>query len=190
MGHGLTALLTGSEFDHLQLNPDGSGSAVWRGNPGPLAIATIAAGGLIGPSLAGVALLLLARSEQRARGLLALLAGLLLACTAVWARNAFGIFFLLCTAATLILAARYLPAVLAALLVHLIAATLCLSWFTDLDYMFSAQALVNGVGYPSDSAVVAQVLGLTYWFWGGLVAAASLAILAVGIARVGRQKPA
>ena len=34
LGHGLTALLMGAHFDHLQLNTDGSGSAVWHGNQG------------------------------------------------------------------------------------------------------------------------------------------------------------
>ncbi|MBC7618696.1 MAG: M50 family metallopeptidase [Candidatus Saccharibacteria bacterium] len=186
LGHGLTALLMGAHFDHLQLNADGSGSAVWHGNPGPLAIAAIAAGGLIGPSLAGVSLLMLARSTQRARGLLALLAVLLLVSMAVWARNAFGIFFLLTSAAALALAVRYLCDVWAALLLNLIAVTLCLSWFTDLDYMFSSVAVVNGVRYPSDSAAMAQALWLPYWFWGGLVAVVSLVVLAVGLLHVGR----
>ena len=186
LGHGLTALLMGANFDHLQLTADGSGSAVWQGNPGPLAIAAIAAGGHIGPSLAGVSLLLLARSTPRARGLLGLLAALLLVCMVVWARNVFGIFFLLTSAAALALAARYFSDVWAALLLHLIAVTLCLSWFTDLDYMFSAEAVVNGVRYPSDSAVIAQALWLPYWFWGGLVALLSLSVLALGVFRVGR----
>ena len=188
MGHGLTALLVGAHFDYLQLNADGSGSAVWRGSPGPFAIAAIAAGGLIGPSLAGVSLLLMARSTKLSRGLLALLAALLLACAAIWARNTFGVLYLLSTAVTLALAARYLPDTLAALLLHLMAATLCLAWFTDLDYMFSAQAVVDGVGFPSDSAVIAQVLGFTYWFWGGLVAALSLGVLALGILHIGRSQ--
>ena len=187
MGHGLTALLMGANFDHLQLNPDGSGSAVWRGKPGPLAIAAIAAGGLLGPSIAGVLLLALARSTQRARGLLALLAVLLLVCTLLWARNVFGVFFLLSSAAALVLAARYLSDVGAALLLHLMAVTLCLSWFTDLDYLFSPEAVVNGARYPSDSAVMAQALWLPYWFWGGLVAVLSLLVLAVGLVRIGRS---
>ena len=72
-------------------------------------------------------------------------------------------------------------------LLHLMAATLCLSWFTDLDYMFSAQATVNGMVRPSDSAVIAQALWLPYWFWGGVVACFSLAVAALGIAFVSRD---
>jgi len=187
MGHGISALLFGADFEYLVLYADGSGSAVWRGNPGPWATAAIAAGGLVGPSLAGVGLLLLSKSTQLSRTMLGSLAVLLLICTALWVRNAFGILFLMSCAAALVIAARYLPAVGAALLLHLIAVTLCLSWFADLDYMFSAEAVVNGARYPSDSAVMAQMLGLSYWFWGGLVAVASLVVLGAGLFRIGRQ---
>ncbi len=43
MGHGLTAMLVGEQFDQLLLNADGSGVAMWRGNPGRLATALVAA---------------------------------------------------------------------------------------------------------------------------------------------------
>lgn len=187
MGHGIAALMTGVEFDYILLNADGSGTAVWHGNPGRLATAAIAAGGLFGPSLGGVLLLLLARSTRLARWLLAMLAAFLLICAALWSRNAFGVFFLLTTSAMLILAARYLSDVLAAFLLNLVAATLCMSWFTDLDYMFSAEAVVNGVLYPSDSAVIAQILGLPYWFFGAVIATVSLVALTVGMVLVWRR---
>jgi hypothetical protein len=49
--------------------------------------------------------------------------------------------------------------------------------------MFSAQAIVNGVAMPSDSAVIAQALWLPYWFWGGVVAVFSLAVTALAVAK-------
>jgi hypothetical protein len=61
-----------------------------------------------------------------------------------------------------------------------------LSWFTDLNYLFSEYAVVNGVPHPSDSAVIAQALWLPYWFWGSVVAAFSLATVALGVGWVGR----
>ncbi len=186
MGHGLIALLLGAQFDQLLLNADGSGMAVWHGNPGRIATALIAAGGLMGPTVAGITLLLLSRSPRFARAVLGTLALLLTVSMAVWSRNAFGAVFLLALAATLALAARVLPDAAAAFVLHLIAATLCLSWFTDLDYMFSAQAVVGGMAQPSDSAVIAQALGLSYWFWGGVVAVISLAVAALGIAALKR----
>lgn len=186
MGHGLTALLTGAHFDQLLLNADGSGVAIWRGNPGRLSTALIAAGGLVGPSIAGIGLLLLSSAQRFARALLATIAVLLVISVLLWSRNTFGVVFLLSTAAVLALGAKVLPDAVASFVLHLMAATLCLSWFTDLDYMFSAQAMVNGVAHPSDSAVIAQALWLPYWFWGGVIAAFSLALVALGIRFVSR----
>ncbi|MFZ4625632.1 MAG: M50 family metallopeptidase [Rhodoferax sp.] len=188
MGHGLTALLLGASFDQMLLHADGSGMALWHGNPGRMATALIAAGGLLGPTLAGIGLLLLSGSARFARAVLLLLALLLILSAAVWSRNAFGIGFLLAWAIVLALAAKVLPAAMAAFVLHLIAVTLCLSWFTDLDYMFSAQAVVNGVAHPSDSAMIAQALGLPYWFWGAVVALLSLALALLGIAWVSRER--
>ncbi|MBK7003871.1 MAG: M50 family metallopeptidase [Burkholderiales bacterium] len=186
MGHGLSALLVGAEFDHLLLHADGSGMAVWHGNPGPAAKALVAAGGLLGPTLAGICILLLSRSPRWARWIMAGLAVLMAASVVLWSRNVFGATFLLASAATLALCARLLPSVAAAFVLHLMAVLLCLSWFTDLDYMFSAYALVNGVRVPSDSAAMAQALWLPYWFWGGAVAVFSLAMVVLGIGWVSR----
>lgn len=183
MGHGLAALLTGAEFEQMVLHADGSGMAVWRGNPGRLATAFIAAGGLVGPTLAGVGLLLVSSTPRYARLILAALSALLLVSMALWSRNVFGVAFLIALAASLGLAAKALPDTAAAFLLHLIAATLCLSWFNHLGYMFSSQAIVNGVAMPSDSAVIAQALWLPYWFWGGVIAVFALAVTALGIAR-------
>jgi hypothetical protein len=181
MGHGLTALLLGASFDQILLHADGSGMALWHGNPGRMTTALIAAGGLLGPTLAGIGLLLLSGSARFARAMLVLLAVLLILSAAVWSRNAFGIGFLLAWAIVLALAAKVLPAAMAAFVLHLIAVTLCLSWFTDLDYMFSAQAVVDGAVHLSDSAQIAAALVLPYWFWGGLIAMTSLGLLALGL---------
>ncbi|MBK9443150.1 MAG: M50 family metallopeptidase [Comamonadaceae bacterium] len=189
MGHGLSALALGASFDEMLLHADGSGMAVWHGNPGRLVTALIAAGGLIGPSLAGVSLLLLSRAPRFARAALVLVAGLLLIAAALWTRNAFGIGFLLAWAVGLGLAARLLPDAAASFVLHLIAVTLCLSWLTDLDYMFSNQAVVGGVVHLSDSAVIAQALWLPYWFWGALVAVFSLVLVLLGIGFVSRTAP-
>lgn len=181
MGHGIAALLAGASFERLSLHADGSGLAEWRGDVGRLARAAIAAGGLVGPTVAGVALLLLAGSTRRSRLLLWVLAAGIALCAAVWVRNAFGIAFLLATAAALAAAGRWLGDFGAAFLLHLLAAVLCLSWFRDLDYMFSANAVVAGAARPSDSAVIAEALWLPFWFWGALIAALSLALLVLAL---------
>lgn len=188
MGHGLTALLVGEEFEYLLLHADGSGLAAWRGAPGRLARAAIAAGGLLGPSIAGVSLMFFARSPRLVRLLLIVLAAGLALCVLIWVRNLFGIAFLLGAAAVLAAGARWLGDAAASFGLRLLTAVLCLSWFRDLGYMFSAQVVVAGVVHPSDSAVIADALWLPYWFWGALVATLSLAVLLFGLWAVAPSK--
>ena len=187
MGHGLTALLAGEYFDHLYLHANGSGLAEWHGTPGRLARAAIAAGGLLGPSVAGVTLLIVAGSPRRARMLLGVFAAGLVFCVVLWVRNGFGVTFLLATAVILAAAARWLGDFAAGFVLHLLATMLCLSWFRDLSYMFSAEAVVAGVSHPSDSALIADALWLPYWFWGALIAALSLGLLVLGLWVVARN---
>ena len=106
MGHGLAAILVGEGFDRLLLHADGSGLAEWSGNPGRLARTAIAAGGLLGPSVAGVALLLFAGSPRSARILLGAIGAGLVLCVLLWVRNPFGIAFLLAAAAVFAACAR------------------------------------------------------------------------------------
>jgi hypothetical protein len=181
MGHGLTALLVGGEFDQIALYADGSGTAHWHGNSGKLALALVAAGGLLGPTVTGVIILILSRSLRHARVLLAVIAGLVSISLVLWARNPFAIGFLLTISILLALSARWLPDLAALFLVQFTAILLCLAWYRDLDYMFSAQAIVDGVTHPSDSALIAQALMLPYWFWGGVIAMVSLTLLALGL---------
>ena len=187
MGHGIAALLVGGEFDRLSLHADGSGLAEWRGDPGRFGRAAVAAGGLLGPTVAGVTLLLLAGTTRRARWLLWVFAAGLVFCVAMWVRNPFGIVFVLAAAAAVAAAGRWLGDFGAAFLLHLLAAVLCLSWFRDVDYMFSSNAVIAGVERPSDSAIIAQALWLPFWFWGALVAALSLALLLLGLWIVHRR---
>ena len=102
-------------------------------------------------------------------------------CVVLWVRNPLGMAFLLAMAAVFAAAARWLADFAAAFALNLLAALLCLSSFRDLDYMFSAKAVVAGVARASDSAVIAEALRLPYWFWGGVLAALSLALLVIGL---------
>lgn len=187
LGHGLAALLCGAEFESLVLHADGSGLAIWSGNPGRIASALIASGGLVGPTVAGVALLLFSGSPRYARRLLGVLSALVLVSIVLWLRNIFGIVFMLAVAAVFGLAARTLGDRGASFSLHLVAVTLCLSWFTDLGYMFSSHAIVGGRSMPSDSAHIAQALWLPYWFWGSMIAVFSLSLTMLGIWFVSRD---
>ncbi len=189
LGHGLTALLVGGEFNRFVLYADGSGAALWTGSGSRLQRALVAAGGLLGPSLAGSALIVVARSPRAARWALGSLATALLIVVFVWARNLFGAFFLSAAALAFAAAARWLGDGGATFALRLTGALLCLSWLNDVDYLFSPQAEVGGVRHPSDTAQMADALWLPFWFWGSAIALLSLTVLSVGLWLAVRRSP-
>lgn len=108
MGHGLTALVLGADFERLVMFPDGSGFAEWRGDVGRLARGAIAAGGLVGPSLLGGVIVASSRKPRLARPLL-MLSSLALGLTALFfAGSLFTWAFVLAWAAVLGVGARVL----------------------------------------------------------------------------------
>ncbi|MBK6636734.1 MAG: M50 family metallopeptidase [Rhodocyclaceae bacterium] len=181
LGHGIAALAVGAQFESLVLHPDGSGLARWSGSVGPLAQALIAAGGLLGPTLAGVLLLAVSRWPRYVPEALGLLAVIAVAVALLWVRNLFGLAFILALAVALALGSRWLGAAAAAQVLNLLAVTLCLSLYQDLGYMFSATATVAGATLPSDSAAIAAALWLPYWFWGALIALTALVAMLAGV---------
>lgn len=181
MGHGLAAMLTGADFEQLVLYPNGSGFARYRGHDiGRLSRAFIAAGGLLGPSFAGATLLTLASKTGKHRFLLKLLSVLMLASGLIWARSLFSLAFAMSFAAAFWFFSRTKGSA-PAFIIHLVAVQLCLSVFRDLNYMFSDAAVVDGKVSLSDVSQISQALFLPYWFWGGLVAISSFAVLGFGL---------
>jgi hypothetical protein len=181
LGHGLTALAVGGRFESLELFPDGSGLARWSGDVGRLGRAAVAAGGLVGPSVAGALILALSREPRRAPLHLALLGSGMLATVLLFTRGDFAPAFALGGGLALLGVARLAPRGASLLLLRLLGVQLCLAVFRDLDYMFSDGGVVGGVARPSDSAAIAEALLLPHWFWGGAVALASFAVLALGL---------
>jgi len=174
MGHGVTAALLGQEFVSLRLFADGSGVAHWRGDPSRLARAAIAAGGLVGPAVAGGSLLAGTRVRRASRWLLLTLGLAAAAAVLLVVRNPFGVLFVSGLAAAAFAVVRFRPA-WSPWTVQVLAVELALSVFRDVDYMFSSRAVVAGVERPSDTGVMAEALFLPFWFWGALTAFVSLA---------------
>lgn len=180
MGHGLTAVAMGASFESLQMFADGSGLAYWHGDVGRIGRGLIAAGGLVGPSIAGATLVALTRKPRLARWVLYGVGAAMLLSVLLVVRSLFG--FLFVTGMGLVLAGiahlrqgRFAPFTL-----QLVGVQLCLAIFRDIGYMFSAGGVVGGVQRMSDSAAIADALILPYWFWGGLTAAFSFAVLGLG----------
>ncbi|MEW6278409.1 MAG: M50 family metallopeptidase, partial [Candidatus Eremiobacterota bacterium] len=62
-----------------------------------------------------------------------------------------------------------------------LASDMALSVYTRSDYLFVKEATVDGSTFPSDVQAIALNLGLTYWFWGALIAALSALLLWFGL---------
>lgn len=189
MGHGLTATLLGGRFESLTLFPDGSGLAAWRGSIGRVGRALIAAGGLVGPSVAGALLLAASRHARRSRLLLTVLGlGMLLSALLV-VRGGFGLAFVGLMGAVFLGAGARLGTQAATFVVQLLGVQLCVALFRDVHYMFSAGGTVGGRTHGSDSAAMAEALLLPYWFWGGLTAIFSASVLFLGLRRALGSRP-
>ncbi|MEO0356614.1 MAG: M50 family metallopeptidase, partial [Cyanobacteria bacterium P01_A01_bin.3] len=92
MGHGLTALVLGGSFQKLELFANGSGVATHGGAVfgGRLGRALVAAGGPLGPAIAGSGLIIAARWPNLSRWNLGILVVALLL-SLIWMRTLFGV---------------------------------------------------------------------------------------------------
>jgi hypothetical protein len=178
MGHGFTALLMGASFHSLEIFPDGSGLAHWSGDVGRISRALIAAGGLVGPSIAGATLLAFSHRPRASKYVLIALGLLMLVSVVMVVRSLFGLVFVSAFGALFVVMARTR---FASFTLQLAGVNLCLAIFKDLSYMFTDGGMVDGVKRMSDSAAIADALLLPYWFWGGLTALFSFLVLGLGI---------
>ncbi len=180
MGHGLTGLLVGGSFESLDIFANASGLAHGSVAPGwPRALR--AAGGLLGPPLAGATILVLARGPRRARIVLFVLAAVMIASVPIWVRSVTGWIAIPLVAALLgLLAFRPWPT-RHQLGAQLLGVLLGLDTISRIDYLFTGSARVDGRDLPSDVAHIAEAIGGHYLLWGALLAVLSLALLALGV---------
>lgn len=195
MGHGLTALALGHEFDRLLIFADGSGIAESRtpADISPLARAAIAAGGPIGPSLAGALLILASGRRRWWRPALALLAGAIALSTLIWVRSATGWIVLPLIAAGLAATAWKARGTLVRFLLQFLGMLAGLSMFLSWDYLFMESAVVGGQLILSDTGAIAASLLLPHWVWALLLTGfAALSIggsLKLALAQSAREPP-
>ncbi len=186
MAHGLTALLMGGRFTKLLIFPDGSGVAFYSGPLmlGAIGQVLVAAAGPMGPPLAGAALILASRGLRSASFCLKLLGSFLLVSTAIWVRSFFGIVAIPVLGLAVLAFSFKGSEQLQRVVVQFFGVQACVSTYLQLNYLFSYSAGPLGI---SDTAQIQQILLLPYWFWGGLMAAASCMILALSLWRVYRS---
>jgi hypothetical protein len=176
MSHGLMALVLGGQFRKLEIFGDGSGVASYAMSLSlaPIGPALVAAAGPMGPPIAGSALILASRSFKAATLSLKILGGFLLLSTLIWVRSPFGLIAIPLLGLIILAIALKAPRWLQGFVIQFLGVQACISTYHQLDYLFSYSAGPLGL---SDTAQIQQRLLLPYWFWGGLMAIASLVIL-------------
>lgn len=182
MGHGLTALLLGGTFQKLELFANGSGVATHSGVMfgGRLGRALVAAGGPLGPAIAGSGLIIAARWPTLSRWSLgALVVALLL--SLIWIRTLFGVIAIASWAAGIGAIAAWGPKWLREFVLPFLGVQACVSTYNQLSYLFTRAVQIDGQLLLSDSGQIARQLFLPYWFWGTLLGGISLGLLAISL---------
>ena len=182
LGHGVAAILMGQEFHKFVMHWDGSGQALVGQNTGAAGRAFIAAGGLVGPAVGATVLFVMARRVERSRLTLIGVGVLLLVAEIMVVRNGFGLAFVGIFAAVCIGIGIMGSDKMSQLTLVFLAVQLALSVYVGRHYLFMKSAGVdaNGNVMNSDSQAMANAMGLPYWFWGGVCAVVSAALLLVG----------
>lgn len=184
MGHGITAAVLGGKFHAFHMWADGSGAAQFSGVPNRLARAAVAAGGLVGPAVGAAILFAIGKRAVVSRISLGMMFVLLLLAEFTVVQGAFTHAFVICLMGVIALAAWMKRAWVPQFTVIFLAVQLSLSVFSRSDYLFTPVAHTSHGIMPSDVAFMARALVLPYWFWGGVCAVFSLAVLWVGLRRL------
>ncbi|MBD2594770.1 M50 family metallopeptidase [Nostoc spongiaeforme FACHB-130] len=176
MGHGLMALVLGGQFHKLEIFSNGSGVATYSivRSLGSLGPGLVAAAGPMGPPIAGAALIMASRSFKAASLSLKVLGSFLLLSTLIWVRSWFGLLAVPLLGLIILGISLKAPRWMQGFAIQFLGVQACVSTYHQLDYLFSYSAGSLGL---SDTAQMQRYLLLPYWFWGGLMAIASLIIL-------------
>ena len=174
MGHGIAAMLLGARFEHLLIFPDGSGVAVSSrpGGGSRLTEALIAAGGPLGPPLAGALLIIASRDRRTTRSALLALGAVLLVSTLVWVRTLTGLIVLPLLAAAILASARYGGQAHQRFAIQVLGVQAFVSVWQQFGYLFTPGGRIEGQLQRSDTGAIADVLLLPYWVWGGVISIA------------------
>ena len=183
MGHGLTSMILGWEFERLILLPDGSGVAesYAYGEPGRLAQALVSAGGPLGPVVVGALLILASRRQALWRPALFVLAGAIALSILVWVRSATGLIVLPLLATSIAAIAWRARDGIARFTLQFLGVLAGLSMFRDWHYLFTEQAAIDGEVMLSDTGAIERALLLPHWVWAIAITALSALILGASL---------
>lgn len=170
MSHGLAAVLTGGEIDHIELSANLGGVCYTRGG---WRLAILPAG-YLGSMVWGAALLIAACRTKLDRYVSQALGLVLLGVTVVFIRSAFGFASGLIFGAGLFYAGRKLSSDINDAILSFVGLTSMLYAVIDIK-----EDLISRMVPASDAYRFSEVIPLPAVVWGGLWGLASLAMLAV-----------
>jgi hypothetical protein len=180
MGHGIAALLAGGRFERLEIFWNASGLAHTSGYAGT-AGGFVAAAGLLGPPIAGGAILAFARGPRRARTILWAIAVALFLSLVIWVRSPVGFAVACVIVALLVWVSLKWSDTRRLWLAQFIGLLFGLDTVSRIDYLFTRGVVIGGEPLKSDVASVADAWGGSYLMWGLLLATISLGAVALGL---------
>lgn len=193
LSHGLVMIAVGAGFDRMEIYRDTSGLAFAQAGASRVGRAAIAAAGYMGTPVCGAVLLVLGQTGRSARRLLAGLAVLMAASTAIWIHNDFGRVAMGVIAAALLAIALVPGRRVAVWLASFVAAQACINALLDIRVLFRANLVVDGqVMRSSDAHDMAAACGGTTELWAAVWLVWSLALLyaALRIIHLRQTRPA
>lgn len=171
MGHGLTAILLGFEFQQLEIYPSGSGVAItaYAQPPSALSRAMIAAGGPLAPAIVGSLLILASAHQKLWRPVLLGLAVVIGISTLIWVRSVIGLTVLPLVAVIMMGFAWKASDGVMRFTLQFLGIHAALSMFGQWDYLLMENAVIGGQTIPSDTGAIEQALALPHWLWAALI---------------------
>lgn len=167
LSHALAAILTGGSVERIEIDPRIGGLAVTRGGWSWVVVSS----GYIGSMILGSMILITSVRSSRTRLLTAGIGVVVLLITALFVRNAFGMFFGVMFGAALIAAAKYLPRVWLPLLVQYLGTMSCLYALVDVQ-----EDLLTLEHRLTDASIMAASTGIPAIVWGILWSVVSLVV--------------
>jgi len=181
MGHGLTAVLLGGSFKHLEIYENGGGVAYYHlaGSylPSFAGNALVAAGGLLGPAVVGALLIVSAKSHKGSMIALRILIGMMVLSLLLWIRSFWGITVMSAFAIFLFVITLFKSRKLEVIVILFLGLQSVLSTYLQLDYLFTKQFERHGTIQISDTQAIAENTVGTYWIWAILIIFISMYLL-------------
>lgn len=170
LAQALAAIVTGGEVLTLSISPNEGGFVTARGgNP-----FWITSAGYLGSLLIGAALFILALRTHWDRTILAIFGGITLLVAAFYVRDLFAFGFTLATGAAMLLASRYLSLEINDMILRTIGISSII--YAPLDIFDDT---IRRAHLRSDARILAEQVGGSTLFWGGLWLVISLGVIAL-----------